>query len=113
MSRNLRFLTVLVLAAAALLAQTTPTHFDGKTWWHYVSILAADDKMGRETGSRGLIAAEAYAAAQLLEAGLEPAGTQGYYQPVKFQSRQIIEKESSLALLHDGKIEPLTLGEDA
>jgi Zn-dependent M28 family amino/carboxypeptidase len=32
---------------------------------------------------------------------------------VKFQSRQIVEKDSSLAFIRDGKTEPLTLGEDA
>jgi hypothetical protein len=32
---------------------------------------------------------------------------------VKFESRQIVEKDSSLALVRDGKQKPLTLGEDA
>ena len=37
----------------------------------------------------------------------------GYYQPVKFESRHLVEQESSAALVRDGKAEPLTLGEDA
>jgi hypothetical protein len=49
----------------------------------------------------------------LQQAGLQPAGSEGYYQPLKLQSRQIIEKDSSLTLIRDGKAEPLTLGEDA
>ena len=37
----------------------------------------------------------------------------GFYQPVKFVSRQIDESGSSLALVRNGKDEPLVLGEDA
>ena len=89
------------------------THFDGKTWWVYVKVLAADNMEGRETGSAGLRKAEDYVVSQLKQAGLQPAGTNGFDQPVKFQSRQIIEKDSSLTLIRDSKLEPLTLGEDA
>jgi Zn-dependent M28 family amino/carboxypeptidase len=110
-SSKLLLFSALVVASA--LSQVAATHFDGKTWWGYVRVLAADDMEGRETGSQGLQAAESYVVAQLKQAGLQPAGTSGYYQPVKFQTRQIVEKDSSLALIRDGKTEPLTLGEDA
>ena len=104
----------LILAAGLLFAVSAPsqapTHFDGKTWWDSVKALAADDMQGRETGSKGLEAAEAYVVTQLQEAGLQPAGSDGYYQPVKLQSREIIEKDSSLSLIREGKAEPLTLG---
>jgi Zn-dependent M28 family amino/carboxypeptidase len=108
-----------LLALPALLLFMLPaqpaeqTHFDGKTWWDYVKILAADDMEGRETGSAGLRKAETYVVSQLKRAGLQPAGTDGFYQPVKFESRQIVEKDSSLVLIREGKLEPLTLGEDA
>lgn len=88
-------------------------HFDGKNWWNYVKILAADNMEGRETGSFGLRKAQEYVVEQLKRAGLEPVGSRGFYQPVQFVSRQIVEKESSLALVHDGQTEPLTLGDDA
>ncbi len=68
---------------------------------------------GRETGSAGLKRAEAYVVEQLKADGVEPAGSDGYYQPVKFEVRQIVEKDSSIALIRDGKSEPLALGEDA
>jgi hypothetical protein len=97
-----------------LVAQTSAlSNFDGKSWWDYVKVLAADDMEGRETGSEGLRKASAYVVEQLKKSGLEPAGTTGYYQPVKFISRQIDESGSSLALVRDGKAEPLVLGEDA
>ena len=102
-------------ALGALPGLTRPapdTHFDGKTWWGYIKVLADDKMEGRETGSAGLRAAEAYVVEQLKAAGVEPAGSEGYYQPVKFITHQIIEKDSSAALVRDGKAEPLVLGED-
>lgn len=107
------FLLFSLLAMAAFWQPAAHSHFDGKTWWQHVKVLAADNMEGRETGSRGLRKAEAYVVDRLKHSGLEPAGTDGYYQPIKFQSHQIVEKESSLALVRNGKVEPLTLGEDA
>jgi len=109
-------LALAVCALVALPALTRPSiesHFDGKTWWDYVRVLADDKMEGRETGSAGLRAAEAYVVKQLQEAGVEPAGVNGYYQPVKFITHQIVEQDSSAALIRDGKPEPLLLGQDA
>jgi Zn-dependent M28 family amino/carboxypeptidase len=105
------FLLALLIAFSAA-AETTP-HFDGQTWWSHIKVLADDKLEGRDTGSRGEKEAQAYAVEQLKKAGAEPAGTNGFYQPVKFASRQIVEKDCSLALIREGKREPLTLGEDA
>ena len=113
MLKKLLLTASLFLAISALSQPAEPAHFDGKTWWDYVKVLADDNMEGRETGSAGLRRAQAYIVDQLKQAGLQPVGTEGYYQPVKFQSRQIIEKDSSAALVRDGKVEPLTLGEDA
>ncbi|HXN98514.1 MAG TPA: hypothetical protein VN881_05535, partial [Candidatus Acidoferrales bacterium] len=105
-------LTLTVAARSGIAQQGVQAHFDGKTWWGYVKVLADDNMEGRETGSDGLRRAEAYIVEQLKMNGLEPAGSDGFYQPVKFESREIIEKDSSAALERDGKSEPLTLGED-
>ena len=113
MSKKLLPVASLLVAVCAFSAQVAPSHFDGKTWWDYVKVLADDNMEGRETGSAGLRRAEVYIVDQLKVAGLQPAGTDGFYQPVKFESRQIVEKDSSLALVRNGKVEPLTLGEDA
>jgi Zn-dependent M28 family amino/carboxypeptidase len=99
--------------ATSLLAAPPAPHFDGKTWWKHVQVLADDNMEGRETGSPGLRKAEAYIVDQLTKAGLQPAGSNGFYQPVKFVQREIDESRSSAALVRDGKPEPLTLGEDA
>jgi Zn-dependent M28 family amino/carboxypeptidase len=113
MSKKLLPVASLLVAVCAFSAQVATTHFDGKTWWDYVKVLADDNMEGRETGSAGLRRAEAYIVDQLKVAGLQPAGTDGFYQSVKFESRQILEKDSSLALVRNGKVEPLILGEDA
>ena len=101
-----------LLFAVTSLAQNT-VHFDGQSWWNHVKVLADDKLEGRDTGSRGERTAQAYAVEQLKNAGAEPAGVDGFYQPVKFVSRQIVEKDCSLTLVRGGKAEPLTLGEDA
>jgi len=113
--KNLCAATFFALAFS-LAAQQSPQparHFDGQSWWAHVKFLADDNLEGRETGSEGLRKAESYAVDQFSKAGLQPAGTNGFYQPVKFISRQIVEKDSSAALVVSGKAQPLTLGDDA
>jgi Zn-dependent M28 family amino/carboxypeptidase len=68
---------------------------------------------GRNTGTPAHRRAAEYVADQFRKAELEPAGTNGYLQPVAFKTRRIIEAQSSLALVRNGKVEPLVLGEDA
>ena len=86
---------------------------DGSRWWSHVAFLADDRLEGRDTGSAGHRKAADYVAGEFARAGLRPAGTAGFLQPVKFQSRAIDEAHSSLALLENGREEPLTLGDDA
>jgi Zn-dependent M28 family amino/carboxypeptidase len=105
-------LLLVLLFAISAVAQTT-SHFDGQTWWDHIKVLANDKLEGRDTGSSGERAAQAYAVEQLKSAGAEPAGTDGFYQPVKFVVRQIVEKDCTLALIRDSKRESLTLGGDA
>jgi len=101
------FVTVVVMLAGVGLRA------DAKRWWSYVEALANDGMEGRDTGSPSHKRAAEFVAAQFQKAGLEPAGVGGYIQPVKFKSRRILENKSSLALVRDGKTEPLMLGEDA
>src|SRR5262249_44696412 len=75
--------------------------------------LANDGMEGRNTGTPAHKRAAQYVADQFRKSGLEPAGTNGYLQPVEFKTRRIVEAQSSLALVRNGKTEPLVLGEDA
>jgi Zn-dependent M28 family amino/carboxypeptidase len=106
-------LPALLFSVLTNIAFSQATHFDGNTWWGHVKVLADDKMEGRETGSEGLKNAESYVVDQLKAAGLQPAGTKGYYQPVKFVSREIVENDSSAALVRNGKAQSLVLGEDA
>jgi Zn-dependent M28 family amino/carboxypeptidase len=114
-TKSLSLLLALLFAVPA--AAQNAAHFDGQTWWNHIKVLADDKLEGRDTGSRGERAAQAYAVEQLESVGAEPAGIDGFYQPVKFVSRQIVEKDCSLTLIRKDKEkdkrEPLTLGEDA
>ncbi|MGE5325315.1 MAG: M28 family metallopeptidase [Actinomycetota bacterium] len=117
---SLAISTMLVLTSPARQAQppTVPeppaaAQFNGSSWWSYVKVLAADDMEGRETGSAALKKAEAYVVEQLRADGLEPAGADGFYQSIEFESRQIVESASSLALLNGKQVEPLSFSDDA
>jgi Zn-dependent M28 family amino/carboxypeptidase len=109
--------SLLLLIACSAFAQSNsqPSRatFDGKSWWNYVKILADDNMEGRDTGSEGLKRAEAFIVDQLKADGLQPTGTNGYYQPVKLIARRTLENDSSLALFRDGKSEPLSFETDA
>lgn len=106
--------TALVLSATVLItmyAAAQQQHFDGKTLWHHVEVLAADDMEGRGTGTPGLERAQAYVVDQLEKAGLTPAGVNGFFQPVSIEESRI--SDCSAALVREGRIESLALTEDA
>ena len=106
---------LLFALSAACFAQQNPTssHFDGNSWWAHVKFLAGDSLEGRNTGSEGLRKAQAYAVEQLQKAGFEPAGTNGFYQPVRFTQFQVDESKSSLALVAKGQSQAFSFSDDA
>jgi len=102
------------LVAAASAQQTPPaSHFDGNSWWAHVKFLADDSLEGRDTGSEGLRKAQAYAVEQFQKAGLEPAGTNGFYQPVRFNQYEVDEAKSSLALVTGEQSKSFSFADDA
>jgi hypothetical protein len=86
---------------------------DGQRWWSHVAVLADDRLEGRNTGSAGHRKAAEYVSAEFARAGLKPAGTDGYLQPVRLVARELDEDHSSLTLLKETGPEPLVLGRDA
>ena len=70
-------LAIAVAARPGEAQQDAPGHFDGKSWWEYIKVLADDNMEGRETGSDGLRRAEAYVVEQLKKNGAEPGGATG------------------------------------
>ncbi len=106
---------VLTATMVAMLTGTIGLRGDDTAarWWSHVEALANDGMEGRNTGSPAHKRAAEYVAAQFKKSGLEPAGVGSYIQPVTFKTRRIVEATSSLALVKNGKAEPLTLGTDA
>lgn len=98
---------------AAALATAADYAAQGDRWWAHIAALANDNMEGRNTGSEGHRKAAAYVAAEFERAGLKPAGTSGYMQPVPFDVVQIDESQTTLALVRNGQTQPLTLGEHA
>ena len=105
--------SIFIVACACILYAATDFNIEGDRWWSHIQYLASDDLQGRNTGSEGHRKAATYVAGEFERNGLKPAGTSGYIQPVEFNVRQIVEKDSSLALVRNGKVEPLQLGTDA
>ena len=103
---------VIFMMAAALLPAADLTK-EGDRWWSHIQVLADDKMEGRNTGSAGHLRAAQFVAGEFERAGLKPARTSGYLQPVKFKVAQIVEDQSSLAIVRGGKVTPLKLGDDA
>jgi hypothetical protein len=106
------------LAALIITTTATATVFTapggvGTRWRSHLEALANDQMQGRLTGSPEHHKAAQYIASQFEHAGLVPAGTSGYLQPVKFDARKIVESQTTLELVRKGGVERLTLGEDA
>ena len=102
---------LLLCFACTLISVAAPTSSPdwdglGKLWWSHIQFLADDSLEGRDTGSQGFEKAANYMAEQFRAAGLEPAGVDGYRQPMDFQVVKIDESRCSLDLLQDGKMLP-------
>ena len=108
----LRRSPALLLVIAACTAQAAE-HFDGKTWWDTVKEISDDKYEGRDTGSKGEHQAQEFIIAKLKALGVEPAGSNGYFQSLKLRTLEIDEAHCQLSLVNDGKAQSLTLGEQA
>jgi Zn-dependent M28 family amino/carboxypeptidase len=111
-------LPLIVLFAFATLntpfAQSQPgAPNPAQAWWAHVQFLADNKMAGRDTGSPEHRKAADYVAAAFKRAGLKPAGTKGYLQPVNFVSRRALENECSMALIRNGQSEAVALGDEA
>jgi Zn-dependent M28 family amino/carboxypeptidase len=108
----LRTSPALLLVIVACSAQAAE-HFDGKTWWDTVKEISDDKYEGRDTGSKGEHEAQEFIVGKLKALGVEPAGSNGFFQSVKLRTEEIDEPHCTLALVRDGQAQPLTLGEQA
>jgi Zn-dependent M28 family amino/carboxypeptidase len=109
MSRSSPALLLIIVACTAQAAD----HFDGKSWWDTVKEISDDKYEGRDTGSKGEHQAQEFMVGRLKALGVEPAGSNGYFQNVKLRTVVIDEPHCTLSLVRDGQVQTLTLGEQA
>jgi Zn-dependent M28 family amino/carboxypeptidase len=102
----------LLLSSAFLMAAAHSAALDknNSPWWAHIKTLASDDFQGRLTGSPGYRKAADYVAGVFAREGLKPAGTDGYFQDVKFEV-QTIQTASSRVMLTSGKAAPIDVSE--
>jgi hypothetical protein len=82
-------------------------------WWAHVRILADDAMEGRDTGTPGYRKAAEYVAQEFKASRLEPGGTDGYFQPIAFESRRFLEQQSKLTLVRHGHERAVAFGDEA
>lgn len=105
----MRLTLALVLAAVSA---SSAAAGDADRWWSHVETLASPQFEGRMTGTAGYDRAAAYAADQFRSFGLQPAGTDGYLQPMKFTVQKVLADRSSAAIVVGGQELPLRIGPD-
>ena len=67
-------------------------------WWSHVQYLADDKLQGRRAGTPGYDKAVAYVEEQFRQAGLKPAGADGFQQPISLTPYQVNTEKSSARL---------------
>jgi hypothetical protein len=112
-SFRLTIVAAIVITSGARAAQTaTDWNPAAKSWWAHVQYLADDQLEGRHTGSAGFKLAAAYVEKQFRDAGLKPAGTNGYFQEVAFDVVRLIEEGTSWEIERGGQRVAMKLGTD-
>ncbi|MDX1455110.1 MAG: M28 family peptidase [Gammaproteobacteria bacterium] len=78
----------------------------------HMTFLSADPMRGREANTEQYDIAANYTAAQFELMGLEPAGTEGYMQPVTFRQTLIKPETAAMKLTQAGETRELEFGKD-
>ena len=111
MKTRLLLIAALLITACGRDEPSTPKD-RAERWWADVSALADDKMEGRLTGTPGYDRAAAYVVDQLEEIGLEPAGADGFLQPVAFEEQFVDAAKSSAGLVAGGATTPLVIPAD-
>ncbi|HEX6814283.1 MAG TPA: hypothetical protein VF102_01320, partial [Gemmatimonadaceae bacterium] len=107
-SRVLVVIAALAATTTTLRAQQTPPAAAAR-WWHDITVIADDSMHGRRTGTADYLEAAQYVASQFQAAGLEPGGTDGYFQTVHLAEVRVVPESSSVVLESTGKSDTLPL----
>jgi Peptidase family M28/PDZ domain/PA domain len=116
-SDTIRFRRSLLAAmlAISLLAMATSTSVapaDPKLYLNDIKTLAAPDMEGRGAGTKGLEKASKYLEHRYKSLGLQPAGTNGYLQPLTVTTGAKLKSDNSLTEDIGGRKQALALNQD-
>jgi len=106
----LTFTSIYSLAQQAGGAALSP---EAAQWFAHLQFLAGDDLKGRLIGTPEYTQAAEYVATQYKQAGLKPAGKDGYFQQVPFDNVQIDTAASSLRAEKNGQTTVFKIGSEA
>ncbi|MBC7898110.1 MAG: M20/M25/M40 family metallo-hydrolase [Cytophagaceae bacterium] len=98
--------------AALVLPLALTAQSPADAWWRHVQVLAHDSLKGRNTGTPGHETASRYIAEQFTAAGLQPGGSDGWFQRVAFVETRLDVARVALALKENGQWTPLAAGGD-
>ncbi|TFI56918.1 M28 family peptidase [Sphingomonas parva] len=101
-----------LLAGCATVPRAPSPEERAQRWWGDVSALADDGMEGRLTGTPGYQRAADYVVSRLQAMGLEPAGTDGFFQPIAFEEQVVDHAASRAALIGPGGTTVLSLPQD-
>ena len=105
-----RVLAFLLSSVCVLAAHSAALDQNSSPWWSHIQTLASDDFQGRLTGSPGYRKAADYVAGVFKREGLKPAGTDGYFQDVKFEV-QTIQTAASKVMLTSAQAAPIDVSD--
>jgi hypothetical protein len=109
--RAVRLTTLLLASILALgCGSSTPAPPASARWWDDVKQLASDDLEGRQTGSAGYRKAVQYVVDEFREVGAQPAGTDGFLQPVQFDTLKLVEDRSKVEIGRGATTIPIEFG---
>jgi Zn-dependent M28 family amino/carboxypeptidase len=81
-------------------------------WWSDVTTLSSDAMEGRQAGTPGYDRAAAFVVERLRRLGLEPAGSEGFYQRVELEEQFLDPATARVALDSEGAETVLRVPED-
>src|SRR5271165_2367683 len=103
---------VLVFALLAAATTTSVGPADPKLYLNDIKTLAAPDMEGRGAGTKGLEKASKYLEHRYKSLGLQPAGTNGYFQPFTVTTGAKLKSDNHLTEDISGKKQALVLNTD-
>lgn len=104
-------LGLVILAACATVPGATPQQRSDR-WWDDVTALASDKMEGRLTGTPGYRHAADHVVEQARALGLEPAGSEGYFQEIHLEEQFVDHAGSSVSLVAGGRETKLEVPND-